>query len=310
MIDRSEINSEIERLISDGYKQRDAFAMSVDKHGISFPFNTYSNYRAWRFKNGIKTVYKMKCQKCGEVVNREGTTQKYCRSCSNYYVRGYDQSAKSNWGNRIRSEEYEPDSLKDIREQRESEAHRIDVENKILSISMRYCECQYCNETFRSSKRTVYCSDLCLEMGTKIRQGRSLQSECQVCGKDIDYQKYVGIIKYCSNTCSELARRRRKYDNNQKDRCIAYGKRYEYIDRYYVYERDNYKCYICGVDVEETLEYSPIQATIDHVVPLSRVDDHGMMYGNHTLDNVRCCCHSCNSYKRDTDINDAGAAST
>lgn len=64
------------------------------------------------------------------------------------------------------------------------------------------------------------------------------------------------------------------------------------IDRLEVFDRDGWRCYLCAVPVLLGDAYSPRAATVDHVLPLS-------LGGQHTLDNVRGCCASCNSSKQD-----------
>lgn len=65
------------------------------------------------------------------------------------------------------------------------------------------------------------------------------------------------------------------------------------FDRAVVFERDLYRCYLCGVLTDPTLgDFDRRRPTVDHVVPLTRG-------GDHTLANVRCACLSCNSAKKD-----------
>jgi 5-methylcytosine-specific restriction endonuclease McrA len=58
----------------------------------------------------------------------------------------------------------------------------------------------------------------------------------------------------------------------------------ERIDRNAIIERDKWMCYLCGVVCTRK------NVTLDHIVPLSRG-------GNHTADNLRVACRSCNSSK-------------
>lgn len=58
----------------------------------------------------------------------------------------------------------------------------------------------------------------------------------------------------------------------------------ESVDRYLVFERDNYTCYLCCKVVKKGDE------SLDHVVPLTRG-------GTHTYDNLRLAHRSCNSRK-------------
>ena len=55
-----------------------------------------------------------------------------------------------------------------------------------------------------------------------------------------------------------------------------------------VYERDGYKCQLCGRDMDYTAEYSSF--SVDHIMPLSRG-------GTNESDNLQTCCKSCNSRK-------------
>lgn len=60
-----------------------------------------------------------------------------------------------------------------------------------------------------------------------------------------------------------------------------------------IFERDNWTCYLCEQPVTTTPDcFNPRSATVDHVVPLSKG-------GQHTRDNARCACLSCNSSKQD-----------
>lgn len=55
-----------------------------------------------------------------------------------------------------------------------------------------------------------------------------------------------------------------------------------------IYERDNYKCYVCGVSVQN----KPGTDTLDHYIPKR-------LGGSYTFENLRTCCRKCNSDKGD-----------
>lgn len=72
-----------------------------------------------------------------------------------------------------------------------------------------------------------------------------------------------------------------------------------------VYERDGWKCVYCGAQLAKPEEWLPCSsgipgmlvcpwwlepATVDHVLPQSRG-------GNHKVENLVACCHSCNASK-------------
>jgi len=81
---------------------------------------------------------------------------------------------------------------------------------------------------------------------------------------------------------------------NDRYRARKHKVRYEKIDKNLVYDRDGWKCYICGIFISPSPGYDlPYNATLDHVIPMSKG-------GDHTYDNVRACCYSCNQKKDDS----------
>jgi 5-methylcytosine-specific restriction endonuclease McrA len=61
-----------------------------------------------------------------------------------------------------------------------------------------------------------------------------------------------------------------------------------------IFERDGWKCGLCGDPVDSDLSYPhPQSASLDHIVPISRG-------GPHTYDNVQCAHLSCNRDKSDS----------
>ena len=59
-----------------------------------------------------------------------------------------------------------------------------------------------------------------------------------------------------------------------------------------VYKKYGGVCCQCGRKTFRTKDYTPLQATLDHVVALAN-------NGTHTWDNAQLLCAECNSNKRD-----------
>ena len=125
------------------------------------------------------------------------------------------------------------------------------------------------------------------------------QCTCNECGTKYHFTMYWPNSYVCSNVCSEELKRksrrksskkRKKLYGNHRKRAKHYGVEYEPVNRYKVYERDNWTCVSCGIKVEATKEYAPHQASIDHIIPVSKG-------GSHTYDNVQTMCVTCNSLK-------------
>lgn len=74
-------------------------------------------------------------------------------------------------------------------------------------------------------------------------------------------------------------------DRNRRRTAARRGaKVIEKVDRQKVFERDHYRCYICGSDD------GPL--TVDHIIPITRG-------GTESYQNSAACCRRCNSRKKD-----------
>lgn len=135
---------------------------------------------------------------------------------------------------------------------------------------------------------------------------------CVVCGTEV--LRRVDNARLSGHCCSVECRRLRQfgtaksgntYDWNQdaKQRAREHGCLViEDVDRGEVMERDEWACYLCGVDTSLVSNpFDPASATIDHVVSLSNG-------GEHSMRNVRCCCLSCNASKANRDATPATPA--
>jgi 5-methylcytosine-specific restriction endonuclease McrA len=122
---------------------------------------------------------------------------------------------------------------------------------------------------------------------------------CAGCGKPLFVPS--GKRKRLCAPCAEERHRECKARSRHKDpmrkkshkaRCIAAGTSYENIHRRVVFERDGYKCQICGCNtprryVGTNHHRAP---TLDCILAISNG-------GSYTYDNVQCACRQCNSHK-------------
>ena len=90
----------------------------------------------------------------------------------------------------------------------------------------------------------------------------------------------------------ETAKGRAGVARGRAIRKVAKGDAVERIDPIAVFERDGWRCHICGKmtlrDKRGTVH--PLAPELDHVMPLS-------LGGQHVLGNVRCACARCNHMK-------------
>lgn len=164
---------------------------------------------------------------------------------------------------------------------------------------MRQCcrkprpKCQHCgNECKRRALR--FCCYECVKAWRGIRK-------CDVCGVDVvDANSYS---KCRCRSCKVAARKaatkkqRRKYGRNHRQRARYHGRRYVAVEVQAIYERDGWKCQICGRKCRRSFAVNkldgrphPRSPTIDHIRSLA----HG---GHHEPGNLQLACFECNTRK-------------
>lgn len=104
--------------------------------------------------------------------------------------------------------------------------------------------------------------------------------------------------RFCGDACRRAAkmesrrRRRKLFGNNYRHRARKAGVAYETINRRKVFERDGWRCQICGKATppeRQGKRYSN-SPELDHRVPFA-------LGGPHLYSNVQCACRACNGWK-------------
>lgn len=150
----------------------------------------------------------------------------------------------------------------------------------VLSLESSMCERCYRSAMFTGKTmqtKTLKCVDCgCDTVGTKAKK------RCSACARkrSVDHNRH-------------MRKKGIRSDRRIVERARKHGVVVGAVNRVKVYDRDGWACYVCGVQVVRSKDYRPDQATLDHIVPLS-------LGGPHTYDNVRTCCHRCNSTKSNT----------
>jgi hypothetical protein len=167
-------------------------------------------------------------------------------------------------------------------------------------------ECRVCGTPCVSGRRarsTATCSKACgLEHGRQrtrdayqrrtgvrlrpVSAGRS----CKHCRCDIQADNRNGRGRSSCDQCN-------LHRGDFKSRAMLYGVRYTNVSRRVVFERDGWRCQLCGHAVlrkakrhRVTRRLHPRTASLDHIIPMVKG-------GDHVEQNCQCACLSCNVRK-------------
>lgn len=170
---------------------------------------------------------------------------------------------------------------------------------------VQVAECATCGQAFEKSGSARYCSKACryqtaLASSRKRHEERSRAEydpeahrfECRQCGKEVVPEYGFRRTSYCSDACSEAAKREQKKATNKVRRARIRGVRTESFRPIDVLRRDKWTCQLCGTKTPKRLRGTTDDRApeLDHIVPLA-------LGGAHTIENTQCLCRKCNIQK-------------
>lgn len=127
-------------------------------------------------------------------------------------------------------------------------------------------------------------------------QKRVAEAACLTCGRP--YRPRYRSAGFCSLDCRQYPERR-KWPTMFAGRRAAHDRRrarlasveFEAFTRAEIYERDGWRCGICGEVVEAARKLpDPMSPSLDHIIPVAKG-------GGHTRDNVQLAHWICNTRK-------------
>lgn len=178
--------------------------------------------------------------------------------------------------------------------------------------------CQLCGKQFfpKRTDRTKFCGRACglawSGFRTKVNHtgGRVFvrvlrrkattwlwpqhERQCAKCGSTFVPARTGGRFQtICSDECRAIAKRDNKRPSKKARRAKERGaSRADRIDPIKVFERDGWRCMICGRKTPQSARGTtdPRAPELDHIVAIS-------LGGAHAWDNVQCACRRCNAKK-------------
>jgi hypothetical protein len=172
-----------------------------------------------------------------------------------------------------------------------------------------YATCRICGQRFKKAqqKQSVCQSTACQEQKRRqdnernaqvLRERAQLEHEAKATERQCPECRYLFVPAYgthrrrfCSLQC--CARHYRRIARSRR-RARVRRTQVEAVNPILVFERDEWRCYLCGVKTPSRLRgtLQPTAPELDHIVPLAR-------NGPHTYQNVACACRKCNIEKGD-----------
>ncbi len=215
------------------------------------------------------------CEHCGVVFKRNINSKDAARFCSRRC--GYDAGAN------VVKDPFVCQSLI------EQSLHL----NASFKISM--ARCVGCGDRIASDNLLIkYCSSVCARSKYIAENDNRDHSPrpCSECGEKFSTSYGDKRSVYCSKAC---AKRKSGRLNRKKERARLRTQAVENVNPTKVFERDKWKCQICGVKTPRNLRgtYDDRAPELDHIMPLS-------LGGAHSYMNTQCACRKCNAVKSNT----------
>jgi len=224
----------------------------------------------WRMKRAAERNART-CQCCGVTFRRPRSSDpgKFCsRACA---VKGNRKST-------------------DPKDAKKAWKRRDRVRRRAAKGLDRPMPCARCARLFeRRSERQRFCSLACAQPSQMHGPRR-----CKAC--EVEFTPAHGGAEYCSLSCARRTMRLR-YGRRHKERAQYHGVPYEPVNRLKVFERDGWKCQVCGRATPRKGQgtFRDNAPELDHRIPMA-------MGGAHSYENCQLACRRCNATKGGTKV--------
>lgn len=152
-----------------------------------------------------------------------------------------------------------------------------------------WAQCPQCvADRARESNRVA-----AIDAAKALHRARAKVTQCGGCGVEFCSIYGAGNTRFCP-CCASARDKAHRRAQKAKRRAVERGLEAQSIDPLVVFDRDHWRCQLCGVKTPKTARggYSDNAPELDHILPLSKG-------GAHRYDNVQCACRKCNLEKSD-----------
>lgn len=149
-------------------------------------------------------------------------------------------------------------------------------------------KCATCSARFLGkTSRAKFCSKAC---SNASQLAPKVHRKCVFCG--VVRTGTAGLLDECAKCRKKKLRAGQRPLRRHRQRARHYGVDYEVIDPIKVFDRDRWRCQVCGKKTPKRMrgKQKPNSPELDHRVALSQG-------GGHVWENVQCCCRACNIAK-------------
>lgn len=163
--------------------------------------------------------------------------------------------------------------------------------------------CRHCCKDFEGRSGATFCSAACRKGARRIDFYPGIVRTCPICTKSFSpLRRCQKRCACCIATQKKLAKKRylktpagkdSKHDRNHRRRARQAGTGAVRVYRKQIYERDRWRCQLCGKKVNPDHKYPHLMsASLDHIIPLAQG-------GVHEPKNCQLVHFICNSIRRD-----------
>lgn len=169
--------------------------------------------------------------------------------------------------------------------------------------------CKLCGMQFTGDPDRTVCSKECRGKHNNARRqhNRSVAAAITSIDRELNrinaaITKAIGPARKCKDcgavlthryarACDTCRRTKKRSDKTHRSRARRLGVHHEHVANEAVFSRDLWRCQHCGCRCHRpTGAYSTREATLDHIVPMSKG-------GPHTYENTQLLCRQCNTKK-------------